>query len=149
MPAKVGVPIQCHVGNLILWPRQHQRSELVLVDLILFSSPSVLSHRIQSAYTSFCRHLEILQAIMSKLFAFSDQLPNGSTREMNFYDSSFFKDSGKSLPTPSQVKALSKDAHTNPQPSPVIFKDSELFVKFVPYVTTAEALCLWMIKSLW
>jgi hypothetical protein len=83
---------------------------------------------------------------MSKLFAFSDQLPNGSKREMNFYDSSFFKRPGKLLPTPAQVRTLSKDAHTNPQPQPVIFKDSELFVKFGPYVTTAEAQCLWMIK---
>ncbi|EPS29835.1 hypothetical protein PDE_04785 [Penicillium oxalicum 114-2] len=83
---------------------------------------------------------------MSKLSAVLEQLPDGSSREMNFYDSSFFKEAGKRLPTPSQVKALSKDAHTSPRPKPVIFKDSEVFVKFGPYVTIAEAQCLWMIK---
>ncbi|KAJ5223262.1 hypothetical protein N7468_007804 [Penicillium chermesinum] len=83
---------------------------------------------------------------MSTLSAFSDQLPDGSLREMNFYDSSFFKDPSKRLPTPSEVKALSEDAHTSPHPKPIIFKDSDLFVKFGPCVTTAEAQCLWMIK---
>lgn len=67
-------------------------------------------------------------------------------REMNFLDSSFFKEPSKSLPTPAQVRALSKDIHANPQPQPVIFEESKVFVKFGPYVTIAEAQCLWMIK---
>lgn len=133
------------MGNLILWPRRHEGSDLALVDLILFDSPSF-----PPLSDPKCLHvispLVIPQAIMSKLSAVLEQLPDGSSREMNFYDSSFFKKAGKRLPTPSQVKALSKDAHTSPRPKPVIFKDSEVFVKFGPYVTTAEAQCLWMIK---
>lgn len=45
-----------------------------------------------------------------------DQLPDGSARDMNFYDSSFFKEAGNRLPTPAQVKALSRDIHTSPHP---------------------------------
>lgn len=63
---------------------------------------------------------------------------------MGFRDSSSFKEPGKCLPTPTEVKALSKDVHTNPQP--VIFNDSKPFVKFGHYVAVAEAQCLWMIK---
>jgi hypothetical protein len=46
------------------------------------------------------------------------------------------------------VKALSSDVHISPQPKPVIFAESKLFVKFGPYVTVAEAQCLWMINRL-
>lgn len=75
-----------------------------------------------------------------------DQLPDGSARDMNFYDSSFFKEAGNRLPTPAQVKALSRDIHTSPRPRPVIFEASKVLVKFGPHVTTAEAQCLWFIK---
>lgn len=75
-----------------------------------------------------------------------DQLPDGSARDMNFYDSSFFKEAGNRLPTPAQVKALSRDIHTSPHPRPVIFEASKVLVKFGPHVTTAEAQCLWFIK---
>ncbi|KAJ5562878.1 hypothetical protein N7535_002676 [Penicillium sp. DV-2018c] len=70
-----------------------------------------------------------------------------SMREMNFLDSSYFKEPGKSLPTPAQVRALSKDVHLRPRPQPVIFEDSGVFVKFGPYVTTAEGQCLRMLKQ--
>ncbi|KAJ5698120.1 hypothetical protein N7462_000125 [Penicillium macrosclerotiorum] len=66
---------------------------------------------------------------------------------MDFYESSFFQEPNKCLPTPEQVKALSKDIGTTPQPQPVKFKNSGVFVKFGPYVTIAEAQCLWMIKK--
>lgn len=74
------------------------------------------------------------------------QLPDGTAREMNFYDSSFFKEAGSRLPPPSQVKALSRDIHTSPYPRPVIFEASKVLVKFGRHVTTAEAQCLWFIK---
>ncbi|KAJ6004411.1 hypothetical protein N7522_006056 [Penicillium canescens] len=64
---------------------------------------------------------------------------------MDFLDSSV-KEPGKSLSTPAQVGALSKEIHVNPQPQPVVFKQSEAFVKFGPYVTIAEAQCLWIIR---
>lgn len=75
-----------------------------------------------------------------------DQLPDGSAREMNFYDSSFFKEAGNRLPTPAQVKALSSDIHTSPNPRPVIFEASKVLVKFGPQVTKVEAQSLWFIK---
>lgn len=84
--------------------------------------------------------------MMLRFSALSNQLPDDSIREMDFRESSFFKEPGKCLPTPAQVKALSSDVHISPQPQPVIFNDSKLFVKFGPDVTIAEARCLWMIK---
>jgi hypothetical protein len=83
---------------------------------------------------------------MTKFSSIAENLPDESVREMNFLDSSFFKEPSKSLPTPAQVRALSTDIHANPQPQPVIFEECEVFVKFGPYVTVAEAQCLWMIK---
>lgn len=83
---------------------------------------------------------------MSTFPAILENIPAESMREMNFLDSSYFKEPGKSLPTPAQVRALSKDIHANPQPQPIIFEDSGVFVKFGPYVTIAEAQCLWMLK---
>lgn len=76
----------------------------------------------------------------------AENLPDESIREMDFLDSSFFKEPSKSLPTPAQVRALSKDICANPRPQPIIFEESKVFVKFGPYVTIAEAQCLWMIK---
>jgi len=75
-----------------------------------------------------------------------DNLPDGSARDMDFVDSSFFKDPSKRLPTPAEVRAQSTDLYVNPQPQPVIFEDSKVLVKFRPCVTTAEAQCLWMIR---
>ncbi|CAG8175671.1 unnamed protein product [Penicillium salamii] len=83
---------------------------------------------------------------MTKFSAIVENLPDESIREMNFFDSSFFKEPGNSLPTPAQVRALSKDIYANPQPRPIIFEEPNVFVKFGPYVTIAEAQCLWMIK---
>lgn len=65
---------------------------------------------------------------------------------MDFLDSSFFKNPGQCLPTPAQVRALSSDVSTSPQPRPIIFEKPDVFVKFGPYVTVAEAQCLWMIR---
>jgi hypothetical protein len=89
---------------------------------------------------------EANQAKMTKISPITENHPDESMREMNILDSSFFKEPGKSLPTPAQVRALSKDILNNPQPQPVIFEEFKVFVKFGPYVTIAEAQCLWMIK---
>lgn len=61
-------------------------------------------------------------------------------------DSSYFKKPGNSLPTPAQVRALSKDIQTSPRPKPIIFENSGVFVKFGPHVTIAEDQCLRMLK---
>ena len=74
------------------------------------------------------------------------RLPDGSKREMDFADSSFFRMSNRSLPTLTQVKALSNDLYTHPQPTPVVFEDLNLLVKLGCNVTVSEAQCLWMIK---
>lgn len=83
---------------------------------------------------------------MSKFPTIVENLPAESVRKMNFFDSSYFKEPGESLPTPAQVRALSKEIHANPQPQPIIFENSGVFVKFGPYVTIAEAQCLRMLK---
>lgn len=74
------------------------------------------------------------------------QLPDGSKREMDFADSSFFRMTNQSLPTLAQVKALSNGLYTDPQPNPVIFEDLNLLVKLGRNVKVSEAQCLWMIK---
>lgn len=73
-------------------------------------------------------------------------LPDGSKREMDFADSSFFRLTNQSLPTLTQVKALSNGLYIDPQPNPVIFEDLNLLVKLGPNVKVSEAQCLWMIK---
>ncbi|KAL2824250.1 kinase-like domain-containing protein [Aspergillus cavernicola] len=72
--------------------------------------------------------------------------PDGTKREMDFLDSTFFKTPGQRLPTPTQVRALSTDICTSPQPKPIIFRNPNIFVKFGRYVTVAEAQCLWMVQ---
>ncbi|KAL3470121.1 hypothetical protein BJX99DRAFT_240112 [Aspergillus californicus] len=72
--------------------------------------------------------------------------PDGTKPEMDFLDSTFFKTPGQRLPTPAQVRALSTDISTRPQPKPIIFRNPNIFVKFGRYVTVAEAQCLWMIQ---
>ena len=70
--------------------------------------------------------------------------------DMDFLDSTFFKDqaASRSLPTPAEVVALSVAANANPtQPPPVRFEHLSLIVKFGPYVSVAEAQCLWAIKK--
>lgn len=76
----------------------------------------------------------------------ASHLPDATKREMDFLESSFFKNPDQCLPTPAQVRALSSDVSTSPQPQPIIFKNPNIFVKFGPYVTVAEAQCLWMIR---
>lgn len=76
----------------------------------------------------------------------ASHLPDATKPEMDFLDSSFFKTPGQCLPTPAQVRALSSDVATSPQPQPIIFENPNIFVKFGPYVTVAEAQCLWMIR---
>jgi hypothetical protein len=72
-------------------------------------------------------------------------LPDGREPTMDFLESSFFKDngSGRCLPTPAEVRALSQ---ARPQPLPVRFEHLNLIVKFGPHVAIAEAQCLWVIK---
>ncbi|OJJ32513.1 hypothetical protein ASPWEDRAFT_31406 [Aspergillus wentii DTO 134E9] len=69
-------------------------------------------------------------------------------KELDFIDTAFFTAGpDRQLPTPTQVRALSKDVDTRPQPTPVKYEELGLIVKFGPYVTTVEALNLWMIKK--
>lgn len=79
----------------------------------------------------------------------AESLPDGSQPEMNFLESSFFTNnmSNRSFPSPTQVRALSEPTRAT-QPSPVIFEDLNLLVKFGPYVTTNEAQCLWAIRNI-
>lgn len=65
--------------------------------------------------------------------------PDGTKLEMDFLYSTFFKTPGQRLPTPAQVRALSTDICTSPQPKPIIFRNPNIFVKFGRYVTVAEA----------
>lgn len=53
------------------------------------------TYRQLPTFVSNIQHPSLLQ--MPELL---DQLPDGSTRDMHFYDSSFFKDPGNPLPTP-------------------------------------------------
>lgn len=75
------------------------------------------------------------------------ELPDGTKREIDFLDSTFFKTPGQQLPTPAQVRALSTDVSTRAQPTPVIFRNLNLLVKFGPHVTIEEAQCLWMVRQ--
>ncbi|PLB43311.1 hypothetical protein P170DRAFT_486173 [Aspergillus steynii IBT 23096] len=72
--------------------------------------------------------------------------PDGTKLEMDFLDSTFFKTPGQRLPTPAEVRALSTDLYTSPQPKPITFRNPDIFVKFGRYVTVAEAQCLWMLQ---
>ncbi|KAI1978196.1 hypothetical protein LOZ53_005640 [Ophidiomyces ophidiicola] len=62
-------------------------------------------------------------------------------KEMDFFDSSFFA-TGKSLPSPQEVIALSSEFTTNPRPAPIKFEELGLLVKFGHHVAVDEALCL-------
>lgn len=75
--------------------------------------------------------------------------PHTTQAEMDFLDSSFFATGPvqKSLPTPSEVTARSKDHKSTPQPTPVKFECLDLIVKFGPHVVVEEALCLHMIHK--
>lgn len=70
--------------------------------------------------------------------------PHATQTEMDFLDSSFFASEPvrKSLPTPSEVIARSKDFKSTPRPTPVKFESLNLLVKFGPHVVVNEALCL-------
>ena len=74
------------------------------------------------------------------------RLPDASQREMDFVDTSFFKEPGHHLPTPTEVRALSKDYLTSPEPVPVTFQDLDVFVKFGRHINVAEAQNPWMVK---
>ncbi|RAO72420.1 uncharacterized protein BHQ10_008432 [Talaromyces amestolkiae] len=78
------------------------------------------------------------------------KLPDFTQQEVDFTDASFFSSSpDRHLPTPAQVRALSKDVGTCGEPAPIRFEDPKLIVKFGPsrHVTTTEAVNLWMIKK--
>ena len=79
----------------------------------------------------------------------SSRLPDAKVSEMDFLESSFFRNGGpsRSLPTPAEVRALSAPNRTLPQPTPVRFEELNLLVKFGPHVTPTEAQCLWMIRK--
>jgi hypothetical protein len=71
------------------------------------------------------------------------KLPDGNRNKMDFLDTKFFK-LNKSLPTPAEVRALSKNTDNNgSRPVPVTFDHLDLIVKFGPQVSVVEAICLW------
>ncbi|PKX91128.1 uncharacterized protein P174DRAFT_463267 [Aspergillus novofumigatus IBT 16806] len=75
-------------------------------------------------------------------------LPDSEQKEIDFVDTSFFMaGAARQLPTPTQVRALSKDIDTRAQHTPVKYEKLGLLVKFGPHVTTVEALNLWTIKK--
>ncbi|PYH37125.1 phosphotransferase family protein [Aspergillus neoniger CBS 115656] len=76
----------------------------------------------------------------------SFKLPDPSRREVDFTESSFFAESGRCLPSPAEVRALSDDGGMVAEPRPVVFEDLNLLVKFGYCVTVTEAQCLWMLK---
>ena len=71
-------------------------------------------------------------------------LPDSNMSEMDFLESSFFKDN-QCLPTPAEVRSLWDHEMPN-QPLPVRFEHLNLIVKFGPRVDVAKAQCLWVIK---
>ncbi|GIK07577.1 hypothetical protein Aspvir_003243 [Aspergillus viridinutans] len=76
------------------------------------------------------------------------ELPDATKKKVDFTDTSFFTTSpGRQLPSPAEVRALSKDIGRRPEPAPIRFENLNLIVKFGRYVTTCEALNLWMIKK--
>ncbi|KAL2859869.1 kinase-like domain-containing protein [Aspergillus lucknowensis] len=75
------------------------------------------------------------------------ELPDATKKELDFTDSSFFTCPGRQLPTPMQVRALSKDIGQIPRPKPIKFEELNLIVKFGRHVTTLEALNLWMVRK--
>lgn len=76
------------------------------------------------------------------------ELPDATKKEIDFTDTSFFTTSpDRHLPSPADVKALSKDIGLTPQPAPIKFENLNLIVKFGLHVTTGEAQNLWMIKK--
>lgn len=77
----------------------------------------------------------------------TQQLPEAKY-DMEFLDSSFFRDRNPNqrLPTPAEVRALSVGDKL--KPPPVIFEHLDLLVKFGPRVTVAEGQCLWIIKRI-
>ncbi|EIT78206.1 hypothetical protein AO1008_01124 [Aspergillus oryzae 100-8] len=75
-------------------------------------------------------------------------LPDTTKKEIDFTDTSFFTTSpNRHLPTPAQVRALSKDIDTSWQPTSIEFRNLNLIVKFGLYVAIVEALNLWMVKK--
>lgn len=75
-------------------------------------------------------------------------LPDSTKKEIDFTDTSFFTTSpNRHLPTPAQVRAMSKDIDTSSQPTPIKFRNLNLIVKFGLNVTIVEALNLWMVKK--
>lgn len=87
------------------------------------------------------------------LYSFGDKalslsLPDSEQKEIDFVDTSFFiAGTDRQLPTPTQVRALSKDIDTRAQPTPVKYEELGLLVKLGPHFNTVEALNLWTIKK--
>ncbi|KAH8433372.1 uncharacterized protein LDX57_011006 [Aspergillus melleus] len=76
------------------------------------------------------------------------KLPDATKQEMDFLDTSFFAaNPGRRLPTPSEIRALSKN-DKSAQPKPIFIEDLNLVVKFGPFVTAVEALNLWMVRHI-
>lgn len=72
-------------------------------------------------------------------------LPDGSQAQMNFLDSSWFRNHSRTraFPSPEQVRSLS-----NPRRllQLVQFEELNIIVKFGAYISTSEAINLWAIR---
>jgi hypothetical protein len=75
-------------------------------------------------------------------------VPDAAQSGKDFSESSFFKINGPNsrLPSPAEVRALSGENETHPQPAPVRFAHLGLIVKFGYDVTVYEAQCLSVMK---
>jgi hypothetical protein len=92
----------------------------------------------------------VLLKMLTKFQTDASWLPEATTTEMDFRDSSFFKSrpDQKRLPSPAEVTARSKDFKSTPRPAPVKFDSLNLIVKFGPHVVVEEALCLRMLPKI-
>ncbi|PWY72145.1 hypothetical protein BO94DRAFT_539277 [Aspergillus sclerotioniger CBS 115572] len=73
------------------------------------------------------------------------KLPDPTKPKADFLESSFFAKPNRRLPSPAEVKALSRD-FTKSRQQPVVFEHLNLIVKLGRTVTVAEAQCLWMLR---
>ena len=75
-------------------------------------------------------------------------LPDASRPSTDFHDAAFFRENGSNqqLPRPEEVRRLSGANSLHPQPTPVVFEELNLIVKYGPHVKIAEAQCLWIIR---
>ena len=110
------------VFSCVLNLRYKHRETLILLGFIPPpSSPKIVhaSHQGKFASSNLVTYRLGKQLI-------SLELPDTTKKEIDFTDTLFFTTSpNRHLPTPAQVRALSKDIDTSPQPTPIMFGKSQ------------------------